>query len=83
MTDGMMYPVTKPYFYGWPSAIEVEYQGRKIKVASGLTDEDKAYFATDAEKEAIEVGSLYAMITGMEITADSIRHPVFLDFKNK
>ena len=76
-------PITKPNYYGWPSAIEVEYKGRTIKVASGLTDEDKAYLATPAAKEAIESGSLYAVITGMSMTKDSIRHPVFVDFRHK
>ena len=77
-------PVTKPYFYGWKSAIEIEYNGKKIKIASGLTDEDKAYLATSAAKNAIESGSLFAVITGMEFTdKKSIRHPVFVDFRHK
>lgn len=77
-------PVTKPHFYGWKSAIEVELNGKTIKVASGLTDEDKAWLATDAAKDAIESGTLFAVITGMEMTADkSIRHPVFIDFRHK
>ena len=75
--------VTKPHYMGWKSAIEITHNGKKIRVASGLTDEDKAYLATDAAKEAIESGSLFAVITGMEMTADSIRHPVFIDFRHK
>lgn len=75
--------VTKPHYMGWPSAIKVEYEGRIIKVASGLTDEDKAYLATDAAEEAIKSGSLHAMITGMSLSKDSIRHPVFIDFRHK
>ena len=66
------------------SAIEVELNGKTIKVASGLTDEDKAWLATDAAKDAIELGTLFAVITRMEMTADkSIRHPVFIDFRHK
>ena len=76
-------PITKPYYYGWKSAIEVDYKGKIIKVASGLSDEDKAWLATDAAKEEIQSGTLHAMITGMAMTKDSIRHPVFLDFKHK
>jgi ATP-dependent DNA ligase len=76
-------PVTKPYFKGWKNGVVVSYEGRVIKVSSGLTDEDRAWLATDAAKEAIEAGTLYANITGMEMTEDSIRHPVFLGFKHK
>jgi len=75
--------VTKAYFYGWKTALEFEYKGNKIRVASGLTDEDKAYLATDAAREAVESESLYAVVTGMELTKDSIRHPVFIDFRHK
>jgi hypothetical protein len=82
-SDGMYFPVSKGHFYGWKMAIEVTYKGNKIRVASGLTDEDRAYLATDAAKEAIESDSLFAVITGMELTSDSIRHPVFIDFRHK
>ena len=76
-------PVTKPYYNGWKNGVIVEYEGRIIKVASGLSDEDRAWLATNAAKEAIESGGLHAAITGMELTEDSIRHPVFIGFKNK
>jgi len=68
-------PVTKPYYYGWKSGVVVEYKGRTIKMSSGTTDDDGAYLATDAAKKLIEEGSLYAVFTGMEMTADSVRHP--------
>ena len=80
---GKLTPVTKPYYYGWKNGVIVEYEGRTIKVASGLSDEDRAWLATSAAKDAIEDGGLYAAITGMELTEDSIRHPVFIGFKNK
>ena len=76
-------PVTKPYYNGWKNGVIVEYEGRTIKVTSGLSDEDRAWLATDAAKETIESGGLHAAITGMELTEDSIRHPVFIGFKNK
>jgi len=73
-------PVTKPYFYGWKAAVEVEHNGNKVSVASGLTDVDKEWLSTLEAVEKINKGELYANITGMEITEDSIRHPVFLNF---
>ena len=75
---GSLTPVTKPYFYGWKNGVVVEYEGRIIKVASGLTDQDRAWFATDRARHLLDSGQLYAKITGMELTSDSIRHPVFI-----
>jgi len=75
--------VTKAYYYGWKTALEFTYKENKIRVASGLTDEDKAYLATDAAVQAVADGTLFAVVTGMEFTEDSIRHPVFIDFRHK
>lgn len=75
--------VTKPYFHGWKNGVIVEYEGRVIKVSSGLTDEEREWLASNEAQEAIQSRSLYAAITGMEFTEDSLRHPVFLTFKNK
>ena len=75
--------VTKPFYNGWKNGVIVEYEGRTIKVSSGLTDEEREWLATSAAQDAISSGSLYAAITGMEFTEDSLRHPVFLTFKNK
>jgi len=75
--------VTKPFYNGWKNGVIVEYEGRVIKVSSGLTDEEREWLATDAAQDAINSESLYAAITGMEFTEDSLRHPVFLSFKNK
>ena len=75
--------VTKPYFNNWKNGVIVEYEGRVIKVSSGLTDEEREWLASDEAQNAIRSGSLYAAITGMEFTEDSLRHPVFLTFKNK
>lgn len=71
-------PVTKPYFYGWIGALRVKYNGNIIDVASGLTDAMREYFATEEAKKKIQEGEMFIYITGMEITKDSIRHPVFL-----
>ena len=68
-------PVTKPYYYGWRSGIMVNHNGNLVRVASGLTDEDRAWLATDEAAQAITEGRLVAVISGMEITEDSIRHP--------
>ncbi len=83
MTDGMMYPVTKPYYFGWKNGVIVEYEGRTIKVTSGLTDEERSWLASREAEVSIANESLYAAITGMELTEDSIRHPVFIGFKHK
>ena len=69
------YPVTKPYYYGWKSGIVVDHNGNLVRVASGLTDEDRAWLTTNEAAQAITNKSLVAVISGMEITEDSIRHP--------
>ena len=71
--DGV--PVTKPYFNGWRSGIIVNHNNNLVRVASGLTDEDRAWLATEEAAQAILEGRLVAVISGMEITEDSIRHP--------
>lgn len=68
-------PVTKPYYKGWRSGIVVNHNGNMVRVASGLTDEDRAWLATDEAAKAIAEGTLVAVVSGMEITEDSIRHP--------
>ena len=75
--DGLE-PVTKPFFYGWKNGVIVEYEGRVVKVTSGLSDKDRKYFSTPSAGLLVEEGRLYAEITGMELTNDSIRHPVFI-----
>jgi hypothetical protein len=70
--------VTKPYWHGWIGALRVEYAGKIIDVASGLTDAMREYFASEEAIQKIRKGEMFVYITGMEITKDSIRHPVFL-----
>ena len=75
-------PVTKPYYYGWKSAITVEYGNGTTDVASGLTDSDREWLATDMAQKAIESGELYAVIYAMcENDLGKLRHPVFVRFR--
>lgn len=71
-------PVTKPYYFGWKNGVIVEYEGRTVKVTSGMTDYYRELFASKEMAELLEKGELFVEITGMELTSDSIRHPVFL-----
>lgn len=71
-------PVTKFYYNGWIGALRVTYNENIIDVSSGLTDAMREYFATSEAQEIIKKGEMFVFITGMEITNDSIRHPVFL-----
>lgn len=75
-------PVTKPYYNGWKSAITVEYGNGTTDVASGLTDDDRAWLATDMAQRMIESGQLYAVIYAMcENDLGRLRHPVFVRFR--
>lgn len=75
-------PVTKPYYMGWKSAITVEYGNGTTDVASGLTDADREWLATDMAKKVIESGQLYAVIYAMcENDLGRLRHPVFVRFR--
>lgn len=74
--------VTKPYFYGWKSGISVLYNNVRVDVASGLTDDDRAWLATREAYELIYGGSLYAVVRGMSTNdKGAIRHPVFVRFR--
>ena len=68
-------PVTKPYFMGWENGIVVDVNGNNVNVTSGLTDEDREWLSTEAAKDMIANGELWAVISGMEISEKSIRHP--------
>jgi ATP-dependent DNA ligase len=75
---GSLTAVTKPFYYGWKNGVIVQVEGRIVGVTSGLTDEVRDWLATDAAEALREAGQLFVNITGMEMTEDSIRHPVFL-----
>jgi hypothetical protein len=79
--DGL-HAVTKPFYFGWKNGVVVEVEGRIVKVTSGLTDSDRAWLASDNAAQNISNRKLTARITGMELTEDSIRHPIFLNFIN-
>ena len=70
--------VTKPYFYGWKNAIRCEYEGRTFDVASGLSDDDREWLASLEAAELIDKGLLYAVVSAMELTPDSVRHPYLI-----
>jgi DNA ligase 1 len=78
---GTLTPVTKPYYYGWKNGVIVEYKGNQIRVTSGLTDQIREWLTSDEAHYMLDRGELIAIITGMEITEDSIRHPVFKGIK--
>lgn len=67
--------VTKPYYYNWYNGVVVVHNGNYVKVTSGLTDDDREWLASEEAWDAIDENRLYAVISGMEITEDSIRHP--------
>ena len=72
--------VTKPYYFGWKNGVVVEYEGRIINVTSGLTDKDREWLATSEAKKIIDNKTLKGVISGMELTENSVRHPIFKYF---
>lgn len=78
------HPVTKPYYMGWKNGVIVDFNGVEVKVTSGLTDEDRAWLATDEAAELIKSGDLYAKIRAMSINSQkSLRHPYLNGFRTK
>lgn len=72
-------PVTKPYYYNWKNGIEVDNNGTKVRVASGLTDADREWLASSDAEELVANGELWAVVSAMEVTPDgSLRHPRLL-----
>lgn len=69
--------VTKPYYYGWKNGVIVDNGGTLVRVASGLTDDDREWLATDEAQQLIKDDKLFAQVTAMEVVADSgsLRHP--------
>lgn len=58
-------PVTKPYWFGWKNGITVEHGDFTTDVASGLTDEDREWLATDEAQQLIRDGKVYAVVKAM------------------
>lgn len=79
---GPIQPVTKPYFFGWKSGVVVNLKGNPVNVASGMTDKYREWLSTDEAQALIAEGKLKAVVTGMELTETSIRHPVLKELKN-
>ena len=78
-----IYPVTKPYFYGWKNGITVSYNNTTCDVTSGLTDADREWLATEEAQEMIRNGELYATIKAMsENDKGRLRHPYVVRLRN-
>ena len=76
--------VTKPYYFGWKNGITVELSdGTTCDVASGLTDDDRAWLATEDAAKMIEAGELYAVVKCMSINdLGKLRHPSLVRLRN-
>ena len=77
-------PVTKPYFFHWMNGITVELpDGTTTDVASGLTDDDRAWLATQDAQDMIRAGDLYAVVKAMSVNdKGSLRHPSLVRLRN-
>lgn len=76
---GRIMPVTKPYYNNWKNGVIVSLNGNPVSVTSGLTDNMREYLARPETLENIKNGKVFAIISGMEKTEKSIRHPIFID----
>lgn len=78
------YLVTKPYYFGWKNGITVELSdGTTCDVASGLTDDDRAWLATEDAAKMIEAGELYAVVKAMSFNdKGKLRHPSLVRLRN-
>ena len=71
------YPVTKPYWHRWKNGVIVDNNSTKVRVASGLTDADREWLASDDAVEMLKNGQLVAVVSAMEVDKESgsLRHP--------
>ena len=78
------YLVTKPYFFGWMNGITVELpDGTTTDVASGLTDDDRAWLASQDAQDMIRAGELYAVVKAMSFNDKGrLRHPYLVRLRN-
>ena len=67
--------VTKPYYYNWKNGVIINHNGNKVRVTSRLTDDDREWLTTNEATAAIKENRLYAVVSGMEVSSTSIRHP--------
>lgn len=80
--DGVL--VTKPYYYGWKNGITVLLpDGTRCDVASGLTDEDREWLATESAAKMIQDGELFAVVKAMSFNDKGrLRHPSLVRLRN-
>ena len=78
------YLVTKPYYYGWKNGITVLLpDGTRCDVASGLTDEDREWLATESAAKMIQDGELFAVVKAMSFNDKGrLRHPSLVRLRN-
>lgn len=78
------YLVTKPYYFGWKNGITVELpDGTTTDVASGLTDDDREWLATEQAQQMIANGELYAVVKAMSYNDKGrLRHPYLVRLRN-
>lgn len=78
------YLVTKPYYFGWKNGITVELpDGTTCDVASGLTDDDREWLATESAAQMIQNGELFAVVKAMSFNDKGrLRHPSLVRLRN-
>lgn len=76
-------PVTKYYYMGWKAGVEVINNGTVCRVASGVTDEDAEWLASNEAFELVKNHQLYAKVKCMEIEKDTnkMRHPKLIELR--
>ena len=76
--------VTKPYYFGWKNGVMVKLSdGTWCAVTSGLTDEDRAWLATEDAAKMIAAGELYAVVKAMSFNDKGrLRHPSLVRLRN-
>ena len=74
--------ITKPYFMHWKNGIVVDYDGVKVSVSSGLTDDDMEWLSTREAAAMIKSGGLYAEVKAMSVNSqNSLRHPCLVQLR--
>lgn len=78
------YLVTKPYYFGWKNGITVLLpDGTTCDVASGLTDDDREWLATESAAQMIQNGELFAVVKAMSFNDKGrLRHPSLVRLRN-
>ena len=76
--------VTKPYYYGWMNGITVKLpDGTTTDIASGLTDADREWLASQDAQDMIRAGDLYAVVKAMSFNdLGKLRHGYLVRLRN-